>query len=161
LALLPRNTPAPLTPFMIISVAEEMNPTKRASMEDVHRITPHFDGQQAQTYIAVYDGHGGRGIVDFLETKLEANIALEMKVDPVKVCVPASRADRTNPINQQSTCSAHLTSPSAPAARAVAPHLQDPLRNRARVPHHRHAVPRRRDHVQRRHRRHLPRELVH
>lgn len=59
---------------------EEMNPRRRHTMEDCHRIIPnllhHNDSDFA--YFAVYDGHGGRQIVDFLEPILESNIALEL-----------------------------------------------------------------------------------
>jgi serine/threonine protein phosphatase PrpC len=48
-------------------------------MEDVHRIIPLFDGDHNTSFFGVYDGHGGRGIVDFLETRLEENIAAELR----------------------------------------------------------------------------------
>eukprot|EP01041_Mallomonas_annulata_P010538 gene10538-21975_t len=57
----------------------EMNPLRRNTMEDVHRVVPNLDGDATTSYFAVYDGHGGRQIVDFLETALEKNIAIELK----------------------------------------------------------------------------------
>jgi len=49
-------------------------------MEDVCRVHDFgFDGDENLAYIGVYDGHGGRDIVDFLETTLERNIAHELK----------------------------------------------------------------------------------
>lgn len=67
--------PAPLS----ISESSEMNPSKRNTMEDVHRCVSNFDGDPSSTFLAVYDGHGGRGIADFVETRLEKNIALEIR----------------------------------------------------------------------------------
>lgn len=60
---------------------EEMNPRKRHTMEDCHRIIPKLLEQQNSifSYFAVYDGHGGRQIVDFLEKSLENNVANELK----------------------------------------------------------------------------------
>jgi len=70
---------------MIISDAEEMNPGKRNTMEDVHRAILKFGGRPEMSYFAVYDGHGGRGIADFLETRLESNISKELRS-----CTPQS-----------------------------------------------------------------------
>mmetsp|Transcript_13021 Transcript_13021/g.20101 ORF Transcript_13021/g.20101 Transcript_13021/m.20101 type:complete len:388 (+) Transcript_13021:80-1243(+) len=65
---------------MIISIAEEMNPTRRNTMEDVHVIhapqtwdAPH----PSASFIGIYDGHGGRLIVDYLEDHLAKNVAQE------------------------------------------------------------------------------------
>jgi serine/threonine protein phosphatase PrpC len=65
---------------MLISTAEEMNPTRRNTMEDVHCIhgpqtwaAPH----PMASFIGVYDGHGGRLIVDYLEDHLAKNVAQE------------------------------------------------------------------------------------
>ena len=45
---------------MILSHAEEMNPTRRNTMEDVCRVHDlGFDGDENLAYIGVYDGHGG------------------------------------------------------------------------------------------------------
>jgi len=57
----------------------EMNPLRRNTMEDVHRVVQCLDGDARYSYFAVYDGHGGRQIVDFLEETLEKNIAIELK----------------------------------------------------------------------------------
>eukprot|EP01084_Bolivina_argentea_P080035 145018_1 len=62
-----------------VSTAEEMNPTRRTRMEDVHRVIHSFDNKENVSFFGVYDGHGGRGIVDFLETRLEQNIAAELR----------------------------------------------------------------------------------
>ena len=57
-----------------------MNPTRRNTMEDVHCIhgpqtwaAPH----PMASFIGVYDGHGGRLIVDYLEDHLAKNVAQE------------------------------------------------------------------------------------
>jgi len=69
---------------------EQMNAKKRSTMEDCHRIVPDLleSLQNINTenkkdlglysYFGVYDGHGGRQIVDFLDENLERNIALEL-----------------------------------------------------------------------------------
>jgi serine/threonine protein phosphatase PrpC len=59
---------------------EEMNPRRRFTMEDVHRIVPKLleIDNTIYSYFGVYDGHGGRQIVDYLEENLENNIATEI-----------------------------------------------------------------------------------
>jgi serine/threonine protein phosphatase PrpC len=64
---------------MLVSHAEEMNPGKRNTMEDVHRAILKFGGLPGMSFLAVYDGHGGRGIADYIETRLENNILNEMR----------------------------------------------------------------------------------
>jgi len=88
---------------MIISTAEEMNPLRRSNMEDVHVVTELTVGrgggstssstnsssttkQQEQhhhddsyQYLAVYDGHGGRDTVDFLQQALHVNVQEELR----------------------------------------------------------------------------------
>ncbi len=58
---------------------EEMNSRRRNTMEDCHRILPILKELIDYSYFAIYDGHGGRQIVDFLEESLESNIAVELK----------------------------------------------------------------------------------
>ncbi len=58
---------------------EEMNAARRSTMEDVHRVVPKLKGSPEYSYFGVYDGHGGRQIVDYLETRLENNISKELK----------------------------------------------------------------------------------
>ena len=58
---------------------EEMNPRRRNTMEDVHRIVPALKGIPEFSYFGVYDGHGGRQIADFLEETLENNISIELQ----------------------------------------------------------------------------------
>ena len=48
-------------------------------MEDVHRTIPEFKTNPlTDTYLGVYDGHGGRGIVDYIEERLENNFINEV-----------------------------------------------------------------------------------
>jgi serine/threonine protein phosphatase PrpC len=66
---------------LIVSVAEAMNPSKRPNNEDVHvTLAPGTwsapDPDMA--YLAVYDGHGGRDMVDFLEHGLNWHVAREL-----------------------------------------------------------------------------------
>lgn len=58
---------------------DEMNPKRRSTMEDCHRIVGALGGDANVSYFGVYDGHGGRQIVDFLETALENNIVEELR----------------------------------------------------------------------------------
>ena len=57
---------------------EEMNPSRRSTMEDCHRVIPSLGGDPRISYFGVYDGHGGRQIVEFLETALGTRIILYM-----------------------------------------------------------------------------------
>jgi len=58
---------------------EEMNPRRRNTMEDVHRIVANLKGSEEYSYFGVYDGHGGRQIADFLDETLENNISIELQ----------------------------------------------------------------------------------
>eukprot|EP01033_Poteriospumella_lacustris_P008555 gene8555-6155_t len=51
-------------------------------MEDVHRVLPVLHEKLPDySYLGVYDGHGGRQIVDYLETGLETVVAEELLFD--------------------------------------------------------------------------------
>lgn len=50
------------TNYKLVSVCEEMNPRRRNTMEDVHRVVPVLGGREDLSYLAVYDGHGGTHI---------------------------------------------------------------------------------------------------
>ena len=54
------------------------NPRKRPTMEDSHVIIRSLGGNESLSYIGVYDGHGGRGIVDYLESHLDHIIFEEL-----------------------------------------------------------------------------------
>jgi len=67
---------------MRTSIAEEMNPQRRNTMEDVHVMYQPgtwncHDPELA--YMGVYDGHGGRDTVDFLQDALHVSIAEELR----------------------------------------------------------------------------------
>lgn len=65
--------------FRLAVAHEEMNPRRRNTMEDVHRMIPKMhDTLPNHSFFAIYDGHGGRQIVDFLETALETNLVEEI-----------------------------------------------------------------------------------
>jgi serine/threonine protein phosphatase PrpC len=69
---------------LLISTAEEMNPTRRNTMEDVHVIhAPQTWGapHPSASFVGIYDGHGGRLIVDYLEENLAQNVAQEWTFD--------------------------------------------------------------------------------
>lgn len=60
---------------------EEMNSKRRNTMEDCHRILRVLDNELPYySYFGIYDGHGGRQLVDFLEDALESNISKELKL---------------------------------------------------------------------------------
>ncbi|KAL7535560.1 hypothetical protein ACHAXR_006568 [Thalassiosira sp. AJA248-18] len=65
---------------MIVSIAEEMNPSRRNTMEDVHVVSGPGSWSapnERATFLGVYDGHGGRLIADYLEDHLAENVAKE------------------------------------------------------------------------------------
>ncbi len=66
-------------PYKLAVAHEEMNSRRRSTMEDCHRIIPTLKEITNCSYFGIYDGHGGRQIVDFLEESLENNIAFELK----------------------------------------------------------------------------------
>jgi hypothetical protein len=49
--------------YVLASSHEEMNPNRRHTMEDVHRIVPALCGDETLSFFAVYDGHGGENII--------------------------------------------------------------------------------------------------
>ena len=65
--------------YRLVCAHEEMNPRRRNTMEDVHRIVGSLPGAPDYSYFGVYDGHGGRQIVDYLEEGLEMNISTELQ----------------------------------------------------------------------------------
>ena len=76
-----------------VSVAEEMNPSCRSTMEDTYTITewPSGDGGNSTVYFAIHDGHGGRGLSQFCEERLHVNVRTELEHDggkrPVGECL--------------------------------------------------------------------------
>lgn len=68
--------------FRMAVAHEEMNSRRRNTMEDVHRVLPVLhENLPDYSYLAVYDGHGGRQIVDYLEHTLEGVVAEEFLLD--------------------------------------------------------------------------------
>jgi serine/threonine protein phosphatase PrpC len=67
--------------YRLACAHDEMNPRRRSTMEDCHRVIPALGDDENLSYFAVYDGHGGRQIVDFLDETLEQNISKELKLD--------------------------------------------------------------------------------
>jgi len=56
-----------------------MNASHRSAMEDEHRVVDGFLPEDRKSgFFAVYDGHGGRGVVDYLKSALEKNILTEL-----------------------------------------------------------------------------------
>ena len=73
-----------IRPHPTVSIADEMNPTRRSNMEDVHVVLQPGDGgwdSDEYALTAVYDGHGGRDIVDYLERNFSKNVAQELNYD--------------------------------------------------------------------------------
>mmetsp|Transcript_20527 Transcript_20527/g.30721 ORF Transcript_20527/g.30721 Transcript_20527/m.30721 type:complete len:398 (+) Transcript_20527:329-1522(+) len=54
----------------------------RPSMEDDHISCDSFAGDTKQGFFAVYDGHGGRGSVDFVAKSLHLNLSTSLKQNP-------------------------------------------------------------------------------
>ena len=68
--------------FRLAVAHEEMNSRRRNTMEDCHRILSTLHPElPLHSYLGIYDGHGGRQIVDFLEDALENNIAKELLLE--------------------------------------------------------------------------------
>ena len=55
----------------LVAEAVEPNIRCRRTMEDAHRSVREFGGDQSQDFFAVYDGHGGRGVVDYIAENFE------------------------------------------------------------------------------------------
>ena len=62
-----------------VSIASEMNPTMRQTMEDAMVIEDTFAGSSGQGLFAVLDGHGGRGVVEFVQQHLARAVARELR----------------------------------------------------------------------------------
>ncbi|GAM25400.1 hypothetical protein SAMD00019534_085750 [Acytostelium subglobosum LB1] len=61
-----------------VGCSVEKNPRYRRTMEDEHIIIDNFGDDPKQAYFAVYDGHGGRGAVEFTAKTLHKNLLLEL-----------------------------------------------------------------------------------
>eukprot|EP01132_Coremiostelium_polycephalum_P009922 gene9922-12167_t len=65
-----------------IGISCEKNPRFRRTMEDEHVIIDCFGGDAEQGYFAIYDGHGGRGAVEFTAKTLHNNLLEELNKSP-------------------------------------------------------------------------------
>mmetsp|Transcript_19826 Transcript_19826/g.48714 ORF Transcript_19826/g.48714 Transcript_19826/m.48714 type:complete len:300 (+) Transcript_19826:192-1091(+) len=65
----------------LVSICEEMNPSKRSTMEDccVYAKEGTWDGPSDVAFLGVYDGHGGRDMVEYLEEGLQWHVAQELR----------------------------------------------------------------------------------
>jgi len=82
--LSPNNGPAARKYSSVqgVGIAHDRNARFRRSMEDEHVIVDNFVGNPDQGYFAIYDGHGGRGAVDFTAKTLHKNLAEELEKNP-------------------------------------------------------------------------------
>ena len=62
-----------------VGVADHANPKWRRSMEDSHVAIRALGGDESLAFFGVYDGHGGRGAVDYIEKTLHKNVIRELK----------------------------------------------------------------------------------
>ena len=58
-----------------------MNPACRKTMEDAHCIVDKFGGKPGQALFAVFDGHGGRDIVNYLSANFADILKTEMEYE--------------------------------------------------------------------------------
>jgi len=65
-----------------VGISHDRNARFRRSMEDEHVIVDSFGGIPDQGYFAIYDGHGGRGAVDFTARTLHKNLLEELEKNP-------------------------------------------------------------------------------
>lgn len=75
------EAPGEMSCVKSVFVHDEMNAKCRATMEDAHCVVDGFNGDPHQGFFAVYDGHGGRGIVDFVAEHYHKNFAEELNFD--------------------------------------------------------------------------------
>jgi len=62
-----------------VGIACDRNARFRRTMEDSHKMIDEYGGDESCGYFAVYDGHGGRQVVDFVEKHLHQNMLDAMK----------------------------------------------------------------------------------
>lgn len=70
-----KEAPRKYTSVSSVGISHDRNARFRRSMEDEHVIVDGFAGKPDQGYFAIYDGHGGRGAVDFTAKTLHKNLA--------------------------------------------------------------------------------------
>lgn len=75
-----------------VGISHDRNARFRRSMEDEHVIVDGFGGNPDHGYFAIYDGHGGRGAVDFTAKTLHKNLAEEFEKNPQVAPLEALRS---------------------------------------------------------------------
>lgn len=65
-----------------IGICQDKNARHRRTMEDAHVDIDNFGGKEGEGYFAIYDGHGGRGAVDFVAEHLHENFLEALKANP-------------------------------------------------------------------------------
>lgn len=63
---------------MLAAHAEEMNARFRSTMEDAHVAMNNFGGDAGTAFFGVYDGHGGRGVAEYLRLHLHRHVQSEL-----------------------------------------------------------------------------------
>eukprot|EP00276_Gloeochaete_wittrockiana_P016059 CAMPEP_0184335046 /NCGR_PEP_ID=MMETSP1089-20130417/3675_1 /TAXON_ID=38269 ORGANISM="Gloeochaete wittrockiana, Strain SAG46.84" /NCGR_SAMPLE_ID=MMETSP1089 /ASSEMBLY_ACC=CAM_ASM_000445 /LENGTH=295 /DNA_ID=CAMNT_0026659521 /DNA_START=29 /DNA_END=916 /DNA_ORIENTATION=- len=72
----------PLTSVADIGVCCDRNARHRRTMEDAHVIKDGFGDVPTNGYFAVYDGHGGRGAVEYVKDHLHVNFLEALANNP-------------------------------------------------------------------------------
>lgn len=67
-----------LTSVKDVGISSDPNKAHRERMEDAHVLIDKFGGIPTQGYFAIYDGHGGKSAVEFVQEHLHENLLLEM-----------------------------------------------------------------------------------
>lgn len=70
--------PTKYTSVKQVGIAHDRNARFRRTMEDEHVIVDSFGGAPTQGYFAIYDGHGGRGAVEYTAQHLHVNLEQEL-----------------------------------------------------------------------------------
>lgn len=74
--------PAPFSCISDIGFEENLNPRHRQTMEDGHCMIDGFAGVPTSGYFAIYDGHGGTGCVEFVQSRFHTIIQEELGQTP-------------------------------------------------------------------------------
>eukprot|EP01087_Luapelamoeba_hula_P002962 TRINITY_DN1278_c0_g1_i1.p1 TRINITY_DN1278_c0_g1~~TRINITY_DN1278_c0_g1_i1.p1 ORF type:complete len:258 (-),score=57.26 TRINITY_DN1278_c0_g1_i1:485-1258(-) len=81
-----------------VGISQDRNARFRRTMEDAHVNIDAFDGRSHNGYFAIYDGHGGRGAVDFVAKNLHNNF---QEVYRQAESIPAAWKTSYNKTDQQ------------------------------------------------------------
>lgn len=76
------HTPKKYTSVKSVGISHDRNARFRRTMEDEHVVVDNFNGVADQGYFAIYDGHGGRGAVDFTAKHLHKVLEEELQKNP-------------------------------------------------------------------------------